>query len=167
MLRVIFDTNIYGNLFEEPDATNIEKKIVKDKGFVVYGYKPIRREIRNIRQTTKLSKKARVLLLGLYDNIIGDHILQHSTKILNLAKQYYDHYRVSGGIYGWDTNIRVDFMIVACASLNGLDIVYSADNKTLSSKAALKSYKHVNLRENLRTPDLLDYKDVLKKFRLF
>ncbi|MFH1276693.1 MAG: hypothetical protein ABIH82_06295, partial [Candidatus Woesearchaeota archaeon] len=41
---------------------------------------------------------------------------------LPLAKKYFDHYRNLGGIYGWDTNIRIDFMIIACASFNGLDV---------------------------------------------
>ncbi|MBU3942057.1 MAG: hypothetical protein KKF74_04040, partial [Nanoarchaeota archaeon] len=110
-------------------------------------------------------KKTRILLLSLYDRITGDHFLEHSLKITNLARKYYDYYRNLGGIYGWDTSIRIDFMIVACASFYGLDIIYSADNKTLLGKHALKSYKHINIKENLRTPNLLEYSDLLKKFR--
>ena len=56
-------------------------------------------------------------------------------------------------------------MIVACASFYGLDIVYSADNRTLLGKASLKAYKHINIKENLRTPDFLKYQDLLRKFR--
>jgi hypothetical protein len=56
-------------------------------------------------------------------------------------------------------------MIVACASFHGLDVIYSADNKTLLGKSALKSYKHINLKENYRTPNFLKYEDLLKKFR--
>lgn len=41
MLRVIFDTNIYGFLLLEPDADKIEQRIKEEKNFVVYGYKPI------------------------------------------------------------------------------------------------------------------------------
>lgn len=165
MLRVIFDTNIYGKLLKEKDAGEIEERIVADKGFVVYGYNQVRTEIRDIPKVTKLSKQTRVLLLGLYDRITGNHFLEHSIKITNLAKRYYDYYRKLGGIYGWDTSIRIDFMIVACASFNGLDIVYSADNKTLMGKGPLKSYKHINLRQNLRTPNFLKYTDLLEKFR--
>jgi hypothetical protein len=82
-----------------------------------------------------------------------------------LAKKYYDHYRKLGGIYGWDTSIRVDFMIVACASFHGLDIVYSADNRTMMGKHALKAYYHINLKESLRTPGFLKYEDLLNKYR--
>ncbi len=165
MLRVIFDTNIYGLLLKEKDATKIERKIIKDEEFIVYGYKPIRKEIRDIPKVTKLSKKTRNLLLNLYDTITGGHFLEHSIKITNLAKKYYDDYRRLGGIYGWNTSIRIDFMIVACASFEGLDVVYSADNKTLLGKRSLKAYNHMNLKENLRTPNFLKYRDLLKKFR--
>ena len=94
-----------------------------------------------------------------------EHFLEHSIEITILAKKYYDCYRNFGGIYGWDTSIRIDFTIVACSSFNGLDVVYSGDNKTLLGKHALKSYKHINMKENLRTPDFLKYEDLLKKFR--
>jgi len=165
MLRVIFDTNIYGMLLRERDADVIEKGMKSDKNFIVYGYKPIRKEIRDIRKVTKLSKQSRNLLLSLYDRITGKHFFEHSITITSLAKKYYNTYRNFGGIYGWDTNIRVDFMIVACASFHGLDIVYSADNKTLAGKSAIKAYRHINLKESFRTPDFLRYTDLLDKFR--
>ena len=81
MLKVIFDTNIYGHLIKENDAHIIEKKIQEDKDFLVYGYNPIRTEIRDIPKKTKLSKRTRVLLLGLYDKITDNHFLEHSIKI--------------------------------------------------------------------------------------
>lgn len=165
MLRVIFDTNIYGHLIQEEDADDIVKRIKKDRKFIVCGYQPIRKEIRGIPKVTKLSKKARIQLLGLYDEITGSHILKNSIKITALAKKYYDNYRNFGGIYGWDTNIRIDFMIVACGSLNKLDIIYSNDNKTLLGKAALKAYKHVNIKENLKLPTFFTYQELLFKFR--
>ena len=165
MLRVIFDTNIYGHLLNENDADELNKAITQDKEFIVYGYGPIRKEIRAIPKITKLSKKARNALLLLYDSITGKHLLEHSTKFTHLAKKYYDYYRKQGGIYNWDTSIRIDFMIIACASFEGLDVVYSADNRTMLSKSALKSYKHINLKENLRTPSFLKYPDLMRKFR--
>jgi len=165
MLRVIFDTNIYGLLVKEKDAIEIESSIVKDKEFIVYSYKPIRQELRNIPRVTKLSKKTRNMLLSLYDRITGNHFLQHSIEITKLSIKYYNAYRNLGGTYGWDTNIKIDFMIVACASFRGLDIVYSADNKTLGGKIAKKAYRHINIKENLRTPDFFTYEELLKKYR--
>jgi len=103
--------------------------------------------------------------LGLYDRITENHFLEQSIKITHLAKKYYDYYRNIGGIYGWGTSIRIDFMIVACASFYSLDIVYSADNKTMLGKHALKAYHHINIKESLRTPGFLKYDDLLMKFR--
>ncbi len=165
MLRVIFDTNIYGLLLREKDAEDIKNKIKKDKEFLVYSYKPIRTEIRNIPKVTKLSRKTRNLLLTLYDRITEGHFLKNSIAITKLAKKYYDCYRNFGGMYNWETSIRIDFMIVACASYYNLDIVYSEDNKTLTSKKSIKAYNHINITENLRTPNFLGYKDLIRKYR--
>ena len=161
MLRVIFDTNIYGDLALEGDWKELERIITTNKDFVVYGYAAIRKELRNIPKRTKDSRRARLLLLELYDTITCGHFLEHSLKITQLARQYYDTYRRNGGIYSWDSNIRIDFMIVACASIYGLDVVYSADNKTLMSKPALKAHKHVNIKERYRSPDFLKYEILL------
>lgn len=165
MLRVLFDTNIFGNLLEEPDAGEIEDKINAEKEFVVYDFSPIRKELRNIPKTTEASRKARHFLLEMYDRITAGHFLKDSIEIHNLAMKYYNHYRNLGGIYNWETNIRVDFMVVACASFYGLDIVYSDDQRTMLGKEAMKAYQHININENLRTPYFLKYTDLLKKFR--
>lgn len=101
----------------------------------------------------------------MYDRITGSHYLRNSIEITILAKKYFDHYRNLGGTYGWDTNIRVDFTIVACASFNGLDIVYSDDQRTMIGKEAMKAYHHINIKKNLRTPYFLKYANLLKKFR--
>ncbi len=165
MLRVLFDTNIYGNLVEEPDAEEIEKKIREEKDFVVYNFPLIRREIRNIPKVTEASRKARLSLLEMYDRITGGHYLRNSIEITLLAKKYFNHYRNLGGTYGWDTNIQVDFTIVACASSYGLDVVYSDDQRTMLGKEAMKAYQHININERLRTPNFLKYADLLKQFR--
>jgi len=165
MLKVLFDTNIYGSLAEEQDREEIEKRIKEEKDFIVYNFPLIRTEIRSIPKITKASRKARILLLNMYDRITEGHFLKNSINITNLAKMYFDHYRNLGGTYGWETNIRIDFMVVACASFNGLDIVYSGDQRTMLGKEALKAYKYINIKENLRSPYFLKYEDLLNKFR--
>lgn len=166
MLRVIFDTNIYGLLIKEKNAFEIENRIVEDKSLVVYNYKPIRDELRGIPKMTRLSRKTRNLVLNVYDKLTKNHFLENSIDITYLARKYHNHYRNQGGVYGWDTNIRVDFMIVACASINGLDVIYSEDAKTLICKKARKAYHHINIKEGLRTPYFLSYKELLIKYSL-
>jgi len=86
MLRVIFDTNIYGLLVKEEDAAELEKRIIEEKEFIVYGYRPVREEIRAIPKVTRLSRKTRMMLLSLYDRVTGKHFLESSIQITNLAK---------------------------------------------------------------------------------
>ena len=39
--------------------------------------------------------------------------------------------------------------MVACASSHGLDIVYSADKKTMPGKKAKNAHQHIAIHENL------------------
>lgn len=165
MKRVIFDTNVYGHLVDEPDYPNLEKSILSDNDFIVYGYAYIRKELRKIPTTTEFSKKVRTMLLILYDSITKGRVLPHINEFENLAKSYHLAYKAFGGAYSFDTSIKVDFMIVACASVNGLDIVYSADRKTMISKCALKAYEIVNEKRKLNTPIFVKYDKLVGEFR--
>ena len=165
MSKVIFDTNIYGLLLKEKNSAEIEKKIKEDKNFIVYSYQPIRQEIRAIPKVTKLSKKARILLLEMYDRITAGHFLENSIQINKLALKFYNSYRTFGGIRNWkETNIDVDFTIVACATLYKLDIVVSDDSKTMFSKPAVKAFKHVTMKEGLWNPNFWKYSDLKMKY---
>ncbi len=164
-MRVIFDTNIYGLLATEPDGLELQERIQSEKDFIVYGYAPIRRELRNISTTSKLSRRNRLFLLHLYDAITGSRLLPNSTAVNHLAKKYYDYYLHLGGGYAWETSIRIDFLLVACASMHQLDVVYSNDAKTLMNKTALKTYAHINRKENKPTPRFVKYEELIEKFR--
>jgi hypothetical protein len=149
MLRVIFDTNIYGKLIEEHDFEQITTKIKEDNNFKVYGFQVIRKELRNTPKTSKLGKfSKRNLLLNLYDGITGGRYLKDSLQIHRLAMKFYNAYREFGGIQNWNkSNIDIDFTIVACASFYELNIVVSDDSKTMISKSALKAYKRICVKE--------------------
>lgn len=161
MKRAIFDTNVYGLILKEKDPEEVQRKIVSKKDLIVYGYQPIRKELRDVPKTTKISRKIRVKLLSIYDWVVRGHVLQDSDTINRLAEAYYGQYRKNGGIHRWETTMKVDFLIVACGSINCLDVIYSEDNKTMRCDAAMKSYECVNKRENLRTPNFLKYSDLL------
>jgi hypothetical protein len=167
MLRVIFDTNIYGKLIEERDFEQITTKIKEDNSFKVYGFQVIRKELRNTPKTSKLGKfSKRNLLLNLYDGITGGRYLKDSLQIHRLAMKFYNAYREFGGIKNWNkSNIDVDFTIVACASFYELNIVVSDDNKTMNSKSALKAYKHICVKEGHWQPNLWEYSDLKMRYK--
>lgn len=149
MLRVIFDTNIYGKLIVEKRIEEISNKIKNDKDFIVYGFQPIRKELRDTPKSSKLGKLSRRnLLLSLYDDITKGKYLKDALEIHQLALKFYNTYRNFGGIYNWEkTNINVDFTLVACGSFYKLDLVVSDDSKTMFSKPALKAYRHICVKE--------------------
>lgn len=167
MLRVIMDTNIYGRLVEEENFREIATKIKNDVEFKVYGFGLIRKELRDTPKTSKLGRfSRRNLLLSLYDGITGGKYLKDSLQIHKLAMKFYNSYRELGGIRNWEkTNIDVDFMIVACGMFYSLDIVVSDDVKTMLSKIALKAYKHISVKEGLRTPTFYQYSDLKARYK--
>lgn len=166
MLRVIFDTNIFGLLIKEPKIEVIRDKISKDTNFVIYGFQPIRKELRETPKSEKLGKlNKRNLLLGLYDKLTKGRYLSESIKINELALKFYNAYRTFGGIRSWkETNISIDFTIVACASYYKLDIVVSDDSSTLLSKPAMKAYRHITIKEGMWNPNFWRYSDLKTKY---
>jgi len=162
MLRVIFDTNIYGKLIEEEKFESISTKIKDDKDFKVYGFQAIRKELRDTPRNSRLGRLSRRnLLLGLYDELTKGRYLKDSLKINELALRFYNAYRQFGGIRNWkETNVDIDLTLVACASLYRLDIVISDDQKTLLSKPAIKAYKHICIKEGIWHPNLWKYSDL-------
>lgn len=166
MLRVIFDTNVYGLLVKEPKIDVLREKILKDSNFVIYGFQPIRKELRDTPKHEKLGKvNKRNLLLGLYDELTKGRYLSESIKINQLALKFYNTYRTFGGIRSWkETNIDVDFTIVACASYYKLDIVVSDDSSTMLSKPARKAYKHITIKEGLWHPNFWEYSDLKMRY---
>ena len=166
MQRVIFDTNIYGLLMKEENIGLIREKILNDKNFVLYGFQPIRKELRDTPKTEKLGRLSkRNLLLCLYDELTKGRYLKDSIQINRIALKFYNSYRQAGGIRSWDeTNIDVDFTIVACASFYKLDVVVSDDSKTLLSKPAMKAYKHITVKEGLWHPNFWKYSDLRMRY---
>lgn len=81
MLKAIFDTSIYGRLLEKKDFQIIDK-LLRDKEFIIYGFKPI---INQIQKTSSklmledLSKKK--LLIQLYNKLTGGLYLRNSLNI--------------------------------------------------------------------------------------
>ena len=166
MLRIIFDTNIYGKLIEEERSNEIRRMILEDKGFVIYGFQLIRKELRDTPKAEKLGKlNKRNLLLSLYDELTEGRYLQDSIEINKLALKFYNSYRGFGGIKAWEkSNVDADFTIVACASFYKLDVVVSDDSKTLLSKPAMKSYRHICVKEGRWQPNFWKYSDLKMKF---
>lgn len=148
----MFDTNIYGFLIKEPKIDIIEPKLIHNKNLVIYGCAIIRKELRAANDSV------RILLLELYDHITRSRDLDISDKAKKIANEYYLEAKVIGKekIKEWN-ELENDLLIIAIASINDLDIVFSADKKTMFGEYTITAYQIVNLRNNLRSPNLLPY----------
>jgi len=155
MKRVILDTNIYGEMILDFDFELIKKAI--SSKFTVYGFKVIRNELRDVpKKIKKEGKNFRIAILHIYGEIIQHRTFVITKDTTSLARLYYEAYRDFGGINPKE-KILNDFMIVACASLNNIDIVVSEDNKTMLAENALKAYQLVNSMKNKRSPSFVGY----------
>ena len=160
----MLDTNIYGVMARDEERSQIVKKIKLSK-LLVYGFRTIRNELRDVPKKTKISSKSlRIDLLSLYDSIVENHILEFNDKINAISENYYKAYREFGGIKPRN-DIISDFIIVSAASLNNLDIVVSNDEKSMLTENAVRAYKLINSVINKRTPKFINYGNFKRMLR--
>lgn len=160
MTRVIFDTNIYALLAAEREIEKIEPKITHSPLLTVYGCSVVRKELRQ-----NPFKKTRNTLLQLYDHITKERTLEVSKRAEKLAREYYEESKLLGKekSKSWDKNYE-DFLIIAIASLEKLDIVFSDDKTTMFGRFSIMAYHTVNLKNNLRSPNFLSYSILKSSF---
>ena len=158
--RILLDTSVYGKLVDDTFVFPLLLSGKKDNDFVVYGNDIIRAELRAISRNARdgKGKKIRLYTLYVYDSLITkeNHNLKMNNFIEQLAKLYVNEYKVCGGGVG-ETQIKNDFLIIACATLHKLDIVISDDKRTMLSVAALEAYKRVNQKQGFQNPKYVQY----------
>ena len=152
MVVVLFDTNIYGKMFEDPVGEELAERIRRDNTFTIHNFRLIRNELRRIPK-----------ILPLYDSLVAHRMLDETRQIKGLAKAYFNEYKANGGKQG-RKRIIADFKIVACASILGCDIIYSEDERTLKHAAARAAYEIVDSKKNLRPPYLLSYSTLKRRY---
>lgn len=154
MKRLLLDTNIYGEMIFDKSFPIIKENI-KEK-VVVHGFRVVRDELRDIPKSSKIQgRNMRIGLLHIYDELIKKEYLV-TPEMEKLSEEYYKCYHQLGSIHPYD-KMHNDFLVVACATLNQVDVVISEDNKTLLVENALKSYDLINKQLNKKTPNFIGY----------
>ena len=146
-LRAMIDTNVYALLYK----SGIEKisKMIEAGNLVVFGCRIIRKELRAIPPHIKEDGKSyRNSLLEAYDKLAGKHDVPVAELSQELAKQYVKEY--AGGTSRY--KIYSDFLIVATATIHGLDLIVTEDEKTMKSGLAKIAYGKENEKNGLTTP---------------
>ena len=171
MKRVLLDTNIYGEIVKCND-TELVKRFVENKlgmNIAVYGNSVIRRELRDVPKKTQEGRRTRLAVLTLYDLMVGSHSFELTGVMHELANAYVSvHKELKGQLQrkkSFDEPLYNDFLIIASATLKGLDVVYSCDEKTMFSEEARKAYKIVNDVKKLRTPNFESYDGFIKEIK--
>ena len=165
MKRILSDTNFYGLLSKDEERLKIVEKIKTSSKIIIYGFKMIRNELRDVPKLIKIeNKNLRIDLLNLYDSIVENHVLELTSNISGVAESYYKAYREFGGIRAKE-DIGNDLVIVSAASLNNLDIVVSNDEKTMLAENAVRAYTLINSVINKRTPKFISYRGFKKLLR--
>ena len=159
MKRLLLYTNIYGEMVVDPNSSQLREAYpLKKVDILVYGFSLIRKELRQTPKTKKyLGRNLRIVLLSFYDEFVGGHTLKvDETVLYNLARQYYFAYKNIGG-HRSEEELFKDYLIVACASQNGMDIVVSNDDSSMLSGHSLEAYHRVNKELKLKQPQFIDY----------
>jgi len=167
--RILLDTNIYGKIIEQNDLDFVLENIAKS-GIIVYGCDVIAKELRKVSKdkvTISGGKKKRLrnLILGLYHALVKKSLIV-TDETYEIANLYYATYKKLGGATS-EEKLFTDFVIVALASRNNLDIVYSADTETMLSYLSLKTYDIVNTIRKIRTPNFKKYGDFKNEIKMW
>ena len=169
--RVIFDTSIYPLLVDDKklsqkELEEFQLKIKSDESFKVFGINIIRRELKN---TFHYDPHLLRILLKVYE-LIREKEYDADKKITNFAEKYYENYKRLGERKPY-RELKMDLIIVACATIKNVDIVVSTDRETMSMDEAGKgfreAYHNVNVIEGYRDPNFWQYKDLKIKFGFF
>ena len=157
-LRALLDTNTYEILYKKQFANLV--KLIESNLVIIYGCKIVRDELREIPKSVKVDGKSyRSVLLSLYDEFTKNHSFPVEDLVGDLAEKYWGFYK--GGTS--KRKIFPDFLIVAVATLHRLDIVVSADDKTMKSNPAKKAYDKVNLKNGFKTPRFITLEKLVKR----
>ena len=162
MRRLLLDTNIYGLIVEKNEEEEL-RNLINQAPVIVYGCQAIRKELRDTPKnkytlTEKGLRNLRIGLLSIYDVIVKKHEILADEKTRALAHKYLKRYRQLTGQTALD-HLKTDFLLIACATLNNLDLIVSEDHKTLFSTEAIRTYHFINGLENLKLPALYNYED--------
>ena len=168
---VILDTNVYGELLIEEKDEELIDKIRTDKKNLIYGVDVIEKELeKTLIEIKYKGKELRRLLIDLFESL-SDEIINITPLAKHLAEEYFERYKKISKSRKYnikkekseDQSLRIDFQIIAIASIHSIDIVVSADTRTMLSQISKDIFKYVNKINQLRTPEFLIYKEFKKK----
>ena len=111
-----------------------------------------------LRRTNRKQQAEKLRLI--YDKVHKGNIGK-TERIFNLAKEYHKSAELSKK---QDKDIKNDFLIVASASVAGVETILSLNRKTMASEEMVKIYNTINPRNKYRAPIFLTAREALSQF---
>ena len=161
--RILFDTSVYGKLIGEfpIEAKSFHLHSTLRKRFIVYSCNVIRAELRRAPQLpTPTGADLRRSLLHLHDTIVRNQF-SIDKEVDALAIAYFKRAKDIGSVkvQSWDS-MQNDLSILACATLQRLDVVFTNDLRTMLGRYVVSAVREVNQARGLTSPSLLPYEDL-------
>ena len=159
MTSMLLDSSVYGEIAIDDKEEEILKALSDGCKYHLCNFQLIRKELRG-KKGKKYKKRNAVL--PLHDTLMRGKEYRENKEIENLSYEYYQAYKSEGGNLPFK-KLKIDFKIIACASIKQIDIVVSKDKNTMMSPFAKKAYEKVNILRKLKTPQLWSYKYLRKE----
>ena len=159
-LRALLDSNIYAAfLIGGLKVLHIKLERLKSLGSVrICGLAAIRRELKDApKKLPGYNGNYVIDLLRLYDGLV-DKDYEADERMEKLVQAYFLAYKGCGGGIT-EAKLSNDFLIVACASLKGIDVVVSDDKSSMLNAYAKKAYDAVNGAARLAVPRFLSLQE--------
>ena len=176
----ILDSNVYGELAVDPAGASMIRNVKEDKSLYIYGLDVIRKELLAVPGAlVDHGEQIRDAILVLYRAVLDEEIslpplaaylASRNLEEIDSMRQLGKYKKIVGTRAlaklkkFTEDDLRIDFQIVAAASLIGADIVVSMDARTILSPVAADAYGAVNARNRLRTPALVKYSEFREKY---
>ncbi len=164
MRKVLLDTSVYGKLLIDPRAKPLRQMF--RSSCIIYGATIIRRELRSTPKNIRYgAQKVRLALLAMYDDMTKERIRAETPESQRLAQLYVRAYREFGGNVS-SAEVLNDFRIIALATVHGMDVVVSDDERTMLSEAARKAYFLINAAAGEKNCRLIPYRKLTERSTL-
>ena len=160
---VIMDTNVYGELLIEEKSEEIISRIDKDDSLYIYGVDIISKELQDVPSDKKIKGQ---VFKEVVTSLVARYIASQYYKKYNELRKSRKHQKSvrEKELKYTEEDLKNDFLIIAIASLKNVDIIISADQRTMLSSIAKATYEIVNKGDDLRTPNFIDYFEFKKRY---
>lgn len=149
-MKILVDTSVWIECRENEELKTCI--MVASKKFEMCSSEIVEDEIRKAYNFSRRKRLQHAEEWKLFLESIKRAVVKKRESVIILSEEYYNEGRKMG--LKADEMIS-DLLIVASASLNNVDFIFTLNRKTMSSSLAQAVYKIVNEKKRLKTPQFI------------